>query len=254
MKKIYILPNLFTTANLFTGVLAIINIINLNYETASLLIFISFILDGMDGKIARLTKSQSSFGLNLDSLSDLVAFGVAPAVLIYSWFKLKGPWSGSGARIAAGVAVLFVICGALRLARFNVNVIRSEKKIFIGLPIPAAAGTVVSTFLAFYKSPFFSDMQGTWVMRLLPLVFAGVATLMVSNIPYLSMKNIDLEGRKPFDYLVILIVVVCLAIAFWNFRSFMLLAGFWAYTLSGVSWKTYRIINKIKTTKRERHN
>ncbi len=238
MKKIYILPNLFTTASLFCGMLAITNIIVGDFETACLLILISAILDMLDGKIARLTKTQTSFGLNYDSLSDLVAFGVAPGVLIFAWLRSLSP--DGGIRLAAGVATLYPICGALRLARFNVQVVREEKKYFIGLPIPAAAGAVVSTFLAFWKQDMFGEWEPHVFLRFLPFFFVGVSCLMVSNIPYMSLKHIDLEKRKPFDYLVMIIILACIGIALWHMRTLMLLFGFWAYALSGVLGRVMR--------------
>jgi len=232
MKKVYILPNLFTTASLFCGLLAIIHIFNGSYELACSLILISIVLDALDGRIARLTRTQSYFGLNYDSLSDLVAFGVAPAMLIFSWLQASS--GGGSQRVATGVSILYAICGALRLARFNVQVSKEEKRSFVGLPIPAAAGTVIATFLMLWHSRF--PLQGTesLVYRLIPLIFIALSCLMVSNIKYPNMKHIDLEKRKPFDYLVSIIVILCIIVALWQMRILMLFLGFWFYVAWGL--------------------
>lgn len=232
MRKVYILPNLFTTASLFCGLLAIIHIHGGRYELACTLILISAVLDALDGRIARLTRTQSPFGLNYDSLSDLVAFGVAPALLIYGW--LQGVSSGGLNRVAMGVSILYAICGALRLARFNVQVKKEEKKRFTGLPTPAAAGTVVATFLALWRIPLDESGISFLFLRLLPLLLIGLACLMVSNIPYPSMKSLDLERRKPFDYLVLIIIMLCFSVALWHMRTLILLLGFWLYVLWGI--------------------
>lgn len=231
MRKIYILPNLFTTASLFCGLLAIIHIFEGHYELACTLILISIIMDTLDGRIARLTRTQSAFGLNYDSLSDLVAFGVAPAMLMFTWLKALSDVSSY--RVATGVSILFAICGALRLARFNVQVVREERKKFVGLPIPAAAGTVVATFLALWRSGLLLEWEDSFIFRLLPLIFIGLSCLMVSNIPYPSWKRIDLERRKPFDYLVSIIIVICLIVALWQIRTLILFLGFWFYVIWG---------------------
>jgi len=239
MRKVYVLPNLFTTASLFCGLLAMLNIYDAHYEMACTLILISAVMDALDGQIARLTGTQSYFGLNYDSLSDLVAFGVAPAMLIYSW--LQAATGGTAERIATGVASLYAICGALRLARFNVQALRVEKKSFTGLPIPAAAGAVVATFLAFWKMDFFFDKEDHLFLRFLPIVFIGLSYLMVSNIPYPSLKHIDLERRKPFDYLVSVIIILCLIVALWQMRTLILFLGFWSYVIWGVLGRLVRV-------------
>ena len=239
MRKVYILPNLFTTASLFCGLLAILNVYDAHYEMASTLILISAVMDALDGRIARLTRTQSHFGINYDSLSDLVAFGVAPAMLMYSW--LKAATGGAGERVATGVSILFAICGALRLARFNVQVIKEERKNFTGLPIPAAAGAVVATFLALWRMEFFFEDENHLLLRFLPIVFIGLSCLMVSNIPYPSMKHIDLERRKPFDYLVSIIIIVCLIVALWQMRTLILFLGFWSYVIWGVLGRLVRV-------------
>jgi len=253
MRKIYVLPNLFTTASLFCGLLAIIHINGGRYDLACTLILVSILLDTLDGKIARLTHTQSPFGVNYDSLSDLVAFGVAPAMLIYNWLQFIS--DGSLGRVATGVSILYGICGALRLARFNVSSMKKaapkkEKKVFIGLPIPAAAGAVVSVFLAFWGRPYSLWEASSVMIRILPVSFVALACLMVSNIPYPSMKTIDLENRRPFDYLVLTTVVVCFFVALWQLRSLMLLLGFWSYVVWGILLRLFRIY-RIRTRGKE---
>lgn len=238
MRKVYILPNLFTAASLLCGLLSITHIFRGDYEVACYLILISALLDGLDGKIAYLTRTQSAFGLHFDSLADLVAFGVAPAMLIYSWMQAITT-IGTG-KVATGVASLFVICGALRLARFNVQALREEKRNFTGLPIPAAAGAVVSTFLALLRTNLWREEGGAVLLKILPLIFVGLSCLMVSNIPYPSLKNIDLRQRKPFDYLVLIVVIVCFMVGLWQMQTLILFLGFWGYVAWGLAGRFLR--------------
>jgi CDP-diacylglycerol---serine O-phosphatidyltransferase len=241
MRKVYILPNLFTTGSLFCGLLAIIHIHEGLMDSACLLILISAVLDGLDGKIARLTRTQSAFGLNYDSLSDLVAFGVAPSLLIYTWLQAMSP-SAETSHVATGIALLFAICGALRLARFNVQVTREENKKFTGIPIPSAAGTVVVTYLAFQKIAPVRNGEILIITRMLPVLFVLLSCLMVSNLEYPSFKKFDFERKKPFDYLVSIIVVLCIAFALWQFRVMFLFVGFWTYIMWGIIGRLIKLI------------
>lgn len=234
MRKVYILPNLFTAASLMCGLLSIMHVFRSEYEMACYMIMISALLDGLDGKIARLTRTQSAFGIQFDSLADLVAFGVAPAMLIYAWLRNIFP-SGTG-RVATGVAALFALCGALRLARFNVQASREERKSFTGLPIPGAACTVVVTFLALWHTGLYREGEAAgYFLRFLPVIFVGLSCLMVSNISYPSLKHIEFREKKPFDYLVIIVVFVCFMIALWHLQSLILFLGFWGYVIWGVA-------------------
>ncbi|OGP12621.1 MAG: CDP-diacylglycerol--serine O-phosphatidyltransferase [Deltaproteobacteria bacterium RIFCSPLOWO2_02_FULL_50_16] len=197
-KGIYILPNLFTIASLFFGFYSILKSLNGSFRAAIIFILISGLFDLLDGRIARLTKSESDFGLELDSLVDLISFGVAPAILIYraslSYFGRFG-WLA---------AFLFIACGALRLARYNVQVSNVEKRYFQGLPIPAAAGMVV-TFVLFYRY-----FLGDQIVHP-PISFALVvllSLLMVSPIRYHSLKISGLKARNSFYVLVALLVVI----------------------------------------------
>jgi CDP-diacylglycerol--serine O-phosphatidyltransferase len=227
VKKVYLLPNLFTTASLFCGMLAVTRIFEdqpASLNEACWLILLAAILDGLDGKIARLTRSESAFGVNYDSLSDLVAFGVAPAALMFSVLSDEGSM-----KVASGVTTLYTICGALRLARFNVQHTREEKKAFTGLPIPAAAGTVVAAYLVYNRFDPVSEVPA----KVLPFLIVILSCLMVSKISYPSLKNIDIERRKPFDYLVSIILALCIVLALWHYRDCLILLGFTAYVSYG---------------------
>ena len=187
-KGIYILPNLLTVAGLYFGFYSIINSIKGNFEAAAWAILIAAVFDAMDGWVARLTKTTSRFGVELDSLSDLVSFGVAPAVLIYIWALM------SFGRLGWVGAFLFVACGALRLARFNVQMAGSERKYFTGLPIPGGAGAI-ATFVIFY-----ADVLGAGPpkSRIVLVAVYLVALLMVSTIKFHSIKELNVRDRRPF--------------------------------------------------------
>lgn len=203
-KGVYILPNLFTTAGLFLGVYAIIKASHGEFLTAAIAIVVAHLCDGLDGRIARLTNTTSQFGVEYDSLADLVAFGVAPGVLAYRW--ALEPWGAWGWLAVS----LFVACGALRLARFNVQTSHVEKRTFIGLPIPAAADMIAATVLVYY---FFGGQGATNKHLVLLLLVYGLALLMVSNVRYYSFKDLDLRARMPFYAVVGMIILVMLVVA-----------------------------------------
>jgi CDP-diacylglycerol---serine O-phosphatidyltransferase len=203
-RGVYVLPNLFTTAGLFLGVYAIIASARDDFLTAAICIVVAHVCDGLDGRIARWTHTESQFGVEYDSLADLVAFGVAPGILAYRW--ALEPW-GTWGWLAAS---LFVACGALRLARFNVQVALVEKRSFVGLPIPAAADMVAATVLLYY---FFGGQGATSKHFVLLLMVYSLALLMVSNIRYASFKDLDLRTRAPFFALVGVMLVVTIAVA-----------------------------------------
>jgi len=203
-KGIYLIPNLFTTGNLFSGFYAIVAVFNEKYEIAAMAIMIALLFDTLDGKAARSTGTTSQFGVEYDSLADLVSFGVAPGLLIYSWAL-----SAYG-RIGWVAAFLFVVCGALRLARYNVQNSVRENADFIGLPIPAAASMVATTVMLDY----YVLRMGKEVKPVLILVIMYVlAFLMVSNIRYRSLRNFHLWGRKPFHFLVTMVLILILFLA-----------------------------------------
>lgn len=225
MRKVYILPNLFTAASLFCGMLAIMETFNGNYRNACILIWISSFLDVFDGAIARLTRSTSAFGLNFDSLSDLIAFGAAPAILAYSVLWESYP------RLSAAVCSLFAICGALRLARFNVQATREESKGFIGLPIPAAALAIMSMIWLYITYPVIDGYAPLRVV--LPPALVVIAYLMVSNVPFFGLKSVQIVGRQRFELLVTFVVITCLIYMMAHYLQIILFAMAWLYLLLG---------------------
>jgi CDP-diacylglycerol--serine O-phosphatidyltransferase len=193
---------------------------NGDFRTAAIWVLVSSIFDGLDGKVARLTGTASKFGVEYDSLADLVAFGVTPGLLMYSW-ALR-PFG----RLGWLAAFLFVVCGALRLARFNVQVSTVESKRFIGLPIPAAASMVSATVLLFYHFGWPSSYKK---MAILILIYS-LAFLMVSNIKYYSFKDPSIIKRQPFAFLVLSVLLLIIIAAE---PVVMLFAIFICYILSG---------------------
>ncbi len=232
-KGIYILPNTLTLGGMFCGFYAILASYKGHYIYGAWAILIANIFDGLDGWVARLTNSTTKFGIELDSLSDLVAFGVAPAVLIYSW-GLQ-PFG----RIGWGAAFLFVICGALRLARYNVQMGTTESKAFTGLPIPGA-GTVVASLVLFYNEVW-GDLTGrNYMVLFLPFLLAA---LMVSTLRFHGMKELDFKKRKPFWLLVVIVVAFVLIFMYPEIVIFIFSI---TYVLWGIVEGTYLFRKKRK--------
>ncbi len=233
----HIWPNLFTTANLFSGFFGIVKSISGNFELAAIAILASCIFDILDGKVARITGGTSRFGVEYDSLADLVAFGVSPGLLIYL-MALK-PYG----RVGWLAAFVFVACGALRLARFNVQVATSSKKYFTGLPIPGGATMIATTvlFLTHWEIPPHGPVIGT---ALLVMTFL-LGSLMISTMPFNSFKDAEsIKGHPPF-ILFGLVIFVCVIAAAPPLMLFLTLA---VYTLSGpVRWVGWKITGKGKT-------
>lgn len=241
VRKVYILPNLFTAASLFCGMLAIFNTFEGELHTACWLIVLAGVLDVFDGFVARLTNTTSSFGLQFDSLSDVVAFGAAPAVLAFQAFgaDLQRP------RLAAAVCALYAVCGALRLARFNVQALREESKTFLGLPIPGAALAVVSMIWVFEVNTSVYDwLTGLNLLpdpalrerlpALYPPVMVVIAYLMVSKVPYAGFKSVKMVNRQPFEILVATILMLCLLYLLYRDFDLVLFVGIWSYIVIGV--------------------
>ena len=233
MKKgIYILPNLFTTASLFAGVYSVVSSITGQFVYAAVAIPISLILDGLDGRIARMTRTTSRFGVEYDSLADLVAFGVAPAVLVYTWsLSTYGRWGWL-------VAALFVTCGALRLARFNIQIAVIDSKVFNGLAIPAAALVVATTVMLY-------DYIGGVGPLHHPAVLGGIivlALLMVSNVKYYSFKDLNLFTREPFMSFIVLVLLLIIVVAE---PQVMLFTFAVSYAASGPIWLVFKLLKRI---------
>jgi CDP-diacylglycerol--serine O-phosphatidyltransferase len=195
---IYLLPNLFTTSGLFAGFYSIIAGINSRYEAAAIAVFVAMIMDGIDGRIARMTNTQSDFGTQYDSLSDMISFGLAPALLMYEWslFNLgKVGWSA---------AFIYTAAAALRLARFNTQVTNVDKRYFQGLASPAAAA-LIAGIVWLGDSIGIPDEKANLVFTLPITLITGI--LMVSNIRYHSFKQVDLKGKVPFFSILTIVLV-----------------------------------------------
>lgn len=223
-KGIYLLPNLFTTANLFAGFYAIMCAINGSFSIAAATVFVAMVLDGLDGRVARMTNTQSAFGAEYDSLSDMVAFGLAPAIIAYQWTL-----SELG-NVGLTIAFIYVACAALRLARFNTQIGVVDKRWFIGLASPAAAGLVAGVVWALSDNGVGAGDLPVIVIMLFAILVALAGMLMVSNVKYYSFKDLDLKGRVPF--VAILIVVLVFAVVFSDPPRILLLM-FLIYAVSG---------------------
>lgn len=197
-RGIYLLPNLFTTASLFAGFYAIVMTMGDRFEEAAIAIFVAMVLDGADGRIARLTNTQSAFGAEYDSLADLVAFGVAPGLTAYHWAL-----SGLG-KLGWLAAFFFTAATALRLARFNTQLGTADKRYFQGLPCPSGAA-LVAGFVWLATDYGFSGEEVAALA--LPITLLG-GILMVSNLRYFSFKTIDLKGRVPFISILAVVVLI----------------------------------------------
>ena len=226
-KGIYILPNLFTLAALFGGFYAIVMAMNGRFELAAAGVFCAMVLDSLDGRVARMTNTQSAFGEQMDSLSDMVSFGAAPALIAYEW-ALKG--IGRWGWIAAFV---YCACAALRLARFNVNTGVVDKRYFQGLPSPAAAA-LVAGFIWLMTESGFKGAELEWPMFAITL-YAGLT--MVTNVPFYSFKDVHFKKSVPFAA----IVLIALGIAIINIHPPIVLFGvFLLYGFSGYGVYAWR--------------
>jgi len=232
-KGIYLIPNLFTSGNLFCGVFAIIAVLSAEYVMAAVAILLASLFDVLDGKLARLTHTTSRFGGEYDSLADVVSFGVAPGMLAYVWAL------GSLGRLGWAAVFLYVACGALRLARYNVQAAGGDPHDFVGLPIPAAAGLVAS--LVIFDSHILSFGREVRPGLILGLIYF-LAFLMVSTVPYQGVKGLHLKDRKPFGLLVGALLVTLLFIVT---PQIMLFACFSLYALSGVVARPIQMLQTL---------
>ena len=222
-RGIYILPNLFTTASLFTGFMAIIWAADGRFEWSAMGILFSALMDGLDGKVARLTGTASEFGVQYDSLADLVAFGVAPGFMVYAWML------NAYGRTGAAIAFLFATCGALRLARFNVAAAGgASKKFFIGLPIPAA-GCTLAAFVFFV--PYLPDFLGILIPGFCLFLTAFLGILMVSRVRYYSFKEYGFLKTHRYRSMVVVILLFALIMADPKLFGFLL---FFTYIVVGL--------------------
>ena len=225
-RSIDLLPTLFTVGNLFAGFFALISTLNKDYQSAAVAIGIAVLLDGLDGRVARLAKATSDFGFQLDSLADVVSFGIAPSILIYSWGFAD---LGNLARLCA---FIFLICGAMRLARFNAQV--QDLKQFMGLPIPAGAGFVAATV------HFFGQAPATTLFKFyLVVITLLIAFLMISTIRYPSLKHLELGRGK--SHLNVLILALLIAGLIWYSRTLLMVLAA-VYVCSGLLMRLYQFL------------
>jgi CDP-diacylglycerol--serine O-phosphatidyltransferase len=220
-RGIYLLPNLFTTAALFAGFYAVLASMNDQFEKAAIAIFVAMILDGLDGRVARMTNTQTAFGAEYDSLSDMVAFGLAPSLVVYEWSLLhlgKFGWLA---------AFIYTAGAALRLARFNSQIATADKRYFTGLPSPSAAAVVAAMVWVGFDNQLSGELLA-WPALLLTVM---VGLLMVSNIRFHSFKQIDVRGKVPFIAIVGVMIAFAVILSEPPIALFVL---FFVYVLSGL--------------------
>lgn len=238
-RGIYLLPNLFTTAALFAGFYAVLAAMQGRFEAAALAIFTGMVLDGLDGRVARLTNTQSDFGAQYDSLSDMVAFGIAPALVVYEWAL-----SGLG-KVGWLAAFVYTAAAALRLARFNTQIGIADKRYFQGLPSPSAAAVVAAgVWIGADRGIDGSDVS--WLAAFVTTV-AGL--LMVSNFRFHSFKDVDLRGRVPFVFAVVVMLAYALVLVQ---PPVVLFAGFMVYAISGPVLTLVRLRQRKASRRRDR--
>lgn len=221
-RGIYLLPNLFTTSALFCGFYAIVASINAKFEVAAVAIFVAMLLDGIDGRVARLTNTQSDFGAEFDSLADMVSFGLAPALVMYLWML------STLGKIGWVVSFVYVACAALRLARFNTQASHSDKNYFQGLASPAAAAIVAGLIWNGGLIKEYLSMPTLQVVALIVTLITGL--LMVSNIRYHSFKGINWRSKVSFATILMIVLVLVFVSAA---PEQLLFGGFFVYALSG---------------------
>ena len=214
-KGVYLLPNMITTLSMFLGFLSMVWAVQGRFEEAGMAILVSALMDGLDGKVARLTNTASEFGVQYDSLADLVAFGLAPAMLLWQW-QLQ-----AFGRLGVAAAFIYAACGALRLARFNVSTAAVGKRFFIGLPIPAGGCTVV-TFVFF--TSLFPDFLASVTPYFALLLSVGTGVLMVSRVRYFSFKEYDFLRAHPVRTMVTFLFLLALVVSLPRLFGFLLCA------------------------------
>ena len=230
-RGVHLIPNILTTGNLFSGLAAVVFVFHGKFEAAAIAILIAMIFDVLDGTSARLTDSTSEFGVEYDSLSDLISFGLAPGLLIYAW-ALKSP-----GMLGAAVMFAYVACGALRLARFNTMGSRGDDRFFIGLPIPAAAG-FISTFYIFDKH--IAQLSEAGLPYVVIALILLMSFLMVSTVKYRSAKELKFHGHHHFMYLVWAVLILVSVMAYPQLMLFVLCLGYAGSGLLEKSWGLMR--------------
>jgi CDP-diacylglycerol--serine O-phosphatidyltransferase len=240
-RGVYVLPNLITSGSLFAGFYSIAATYNGAFEKAAMAIIAAVVLDGLDGRVARMTQTTTRFGIEYDSLADVISCGVAPAFLVYGWaLSAFGRWGWLA-------AFLYLICGTLRLARFNVQINTVEKGKFNGLPIPAAATFIASMILLFY---YLGGAGGFKHFAVLLTIYM-LAFLMVSTVKFNSFKDLEPFRRRPFNTLVVFIFLALLLAAEPQVMIFLLVS---AYILSGPVGEAVAIVRRRRDKPTESEN
>ena len=252
LRGVFLLPNLITTSALFSGFYAIVSSINGEFITASLAILIAMVLDGLDGRIARLTNTQTAFGENYDSLSDMICFGLAPAIMLYTWANEYLVLSMGSSKIVLMFCFVYVASAAIRLARFNSIIQTQDKKFFIGLASPASSAVII-TYVWIFETLVNGNMSYSssvtnyiWIgLSILPLL----SFLMISNITYYSFKDFNIRHKVPH----ITLFLIALFISFVSFDPPLVLFSFFLfYALSGPGLYLLRIVKKKKSLSQEK--
>lgn len=234
----YLLPNLFTTAGLFSGFYAVVAALKGHFEIAAISIFIAMILDSADGRIARLTNTTSAFGAEYDSLADMVSFGIAPALVVYSWSLT---YLGKPGWVAA---FIFTAAVALRLARFNTQTEYADKRFFQGLPCPAGAGVIASVVWLAYQLEVIMTL-GLNILAAIITVIVGL--LMISEVRYYSFKKINFRGKVPFMVLLVLLLVITVVVLQ---PPMLLFLAFSSYAFSGIAFTLARWFRRRQLSKK----
>ena len=237
-KTIFVLPSLFTIGSMYCAFSSIASSVEGKLSSAAIFIGLSIVLDGLDGRIARLINAHSEMGLQLDSLSDMIAFGIAPSLLIYYW-AFHPYYGGYYSKAGFMAAFLFVTCCAIRLAKFNIQSILFDKRFFSGLPSPAAAG-VIASLVYYYPVPLKASSASLIAISLLVIL----SYLMVSKIKYYSFKTINFRNQKSYLYIVMLALILALII---TFAQIALISLSTLYLLSGIFMKIIELRKKEKT-------
>ncbi|WP_295759723.1 CDP-diacylglycerol--serine O-phosphatidyltransferase [Undibacterium sp.] len=239
-RGIYLLPNAFTTAALFCGFYAIVMAMTQRFEHAALAIFVAMVLDSLDGRVARMTNTQSEFGAQYDSLSDMISFGAAPALVVFEW-SLKGM-----GKLGWLAAFVYCACAALRLARFNTNIAVVDKKYFQGLPSPAAAA-LVAGFILLMDDLHFKGAELSWSAWSITL-FAGLT--MVTNVPFYSFKDVNMRKSVPFvaPFLILLGYVAIVSDPPRVLFGLFVMYGLSGYAVLLWRWRSGRPISIVQTT------
>lgn len=259
-RGIYLLPSLFTAGNLSAGFLSVIFSINGGYTQAAWAIMIAILFDIADGRIARWTNTTSSFGVEFDSLADLLSFGVAPAILMYQMML------HSLHRVGIMIALFYVLAGALRLARFNVKSMHDEPSSeFTGLPIPAAAGMLASFALSYEL--FVTGQEGfvrryipivmdkmPFFMKMIPLFMVLTAFLMISTVPYIALKKFKMDRPKSLQVVTLILIAIFLIITYPQNTIFIMFLGYLLSGIAGYLWRYWRLRRSILLTYRQKKN